>query len=57
MFDREECQKDLADLLEITECEMSLKLHGRRKFKLEEIKTLCKHYNRDVNELFYEKRE
>lgn len=57
MFEKDEQQKDLAELLNLTESEISLKLHGRRKFKLEEIKILCKHYNRDVNELFEEKRE
>ena len=57
MFNHDEQQKDLAELLKISETEISLKLHGKRKFKLEEIKTLCKHYNRDVCELFYELRE
>lgn len=57
LFEKEEQQKDLAKLLNLTESEISMKLHGKRKFKLEEIKLLCQHFEKDVNELFYEKLE
>lgn len=57
LFEKDEQQKDLAELLNLTESEISLKLHGKRKFKLEEIKLLCSHFEKDVNELFLEQRE
>ena len=58
LFEREEDQKDLAKLIGVSESEISLKLHGKRKFHLEEIKIMCDHYGKDINELFFiEKRE
>lgn len=57
LFEKDEQQKDLANLLGIGESEISQKLHGKRRFNLEEIKLLCKHFEKDVNELFEEKRE
>jgi transcriptional regulator with XRE-family HTH domain len=58
LFEREEDQKDLAKLIGVTESELSLKLHGKRKFHLEEIKTMCSYYGKDINELFFvEKKE
>lgn len=56
MIKRNETLQDIADLLSLSHISMvSRRLTGKIEWKLDEIKTLCKHYNTDLNKLFERK--
>lgn len=52
MARRGETQKDLARLLVISEPSISMKMQGKRGFKMEEINAILDHYEKPFEELF-----
>ncbi len=49
-------QTKLAELLGLKPCVVSLRLNGKTKWTLEEIKTVCGYYNKTVEYLFKEEK-
>ncbi len=47
-----ETQQNLADLLGLSKQAVTLKLNGRRRFNLQEVRTILKHYNVSPDELY-----
>lgn len=45
-------QSEIADLLQITVQTVNRKLNGAEPFTLEQVKTLCKHYEISADEYF-----
>lgn len=52
MTRRKETQQDIANLLEIDRSQISRKITGQVNWNMNEIKTLCKHYNMKFEKLF-----
>ena len=47
-----ETQRDLAELLNLQQSAISRRLTGITKWTIDEVELICKHYNKDYNELF-----
>lgn len=45
-------QKDVADLLEITEPNLNLKLNGKQRFSVEQVYKICSHYKISADTYF-----
>lgn len=52
MAKRGETQKDLANLLKLNQPAISRRLRGLTKWTIEEVKVICEHYNKEVQEIF-----
>lgn len=46
-------QKEIADLIGISRCHVSLKLNGKEPFTLEQVKFLCEHFQISADEYFF----
>lgn len=51
-----ENQGKLAEVLGIKQSVLSMRMSGKSEWKLEEIKKVCKHYKKTVEELFKEEK-
>lgn len=52
MLTRGETQQDIADLLGVSRQAVMLKLNGHRRFRLDEVRTILKHYEITPEQLY-----
>lgn len=51
-----ENQGKLAKVVGIKQSELSMRMSGKTRWTLDEVKTICKHYKKTVEELFKEEK-